>query len=111
MAKTFKDFLQQDVSNVFFNIDEMSDEHELEGRTLNIIVDESNLEGMRGYGKDQLSASQELYVHFITIFVKISDFYVPKVGSQLRLDNQYYYVEESYDESGIVKIVLSANEV
>lgn len=106
----FKDTLEADISNVFFDIDEMGEEHELEGETLIIVVDGSNLEGMRGYGNDQLSASQEVYIHFVTIFVKSIDFYVPTVGSQLTLDNQYYFVEESHDDSGIIKIVLSANE-
>lgn len=106
----FKDTLEKDLSNVFFNIEEMSDEHELDGETLNLVVDESNLESMKGYGKDQLSASQEVFLHFKTIFVKSSDFYVPKVGSNLNLDNKEYYVEESGEEMGIIRIVISANE-
>lgn len=109
MTKTFKDFLQQDLTNVFFNGNELADKHVLDGEELDLVV-ESNLGGMKGYSKDQLSASQEVYSHFKTILVKSSDFYIPKVGSYLELDGAEYYVEEAEEELGVIRIVVSANE-
>lgn len=107
----FKEALEKDLSSVFFNANEFAEEHELDGKTLGLVVEDTSLEELKGYGKDQLSAAQEVFSHFKTIFVRSSDFYVPKVGSVLDLDGNEYYVEESSEDMGIIKIVLSANEV
>ncbi|MGE7942818.1 hypothetical protein ACQKNB_12090 [Lysinibacillus xylanilyticus] len=109
MSKTFKDFIMEDL-DVFFNVDEMADEHELEGQTLDLVVVDSSLEDLKGLGREQLDATQEVYKVFKTVYVKSSDFYVPKIDSELVLDGQRYYVEESGEEMGVIRIVLSANE-
>ncbi len=106
----FKEAIEKDLSSVFFNANEFAEEHELEGETLGLVVEDTSLEELKGYGKDQLSASQEVFSHFKTIFVRSSDFYVPKVGSFLNLDGNEYYVEESAEDMGIIRIVISANE-
>ncbi|MEY9975738.1 hypothetical protein [Lysinibacillus sp. RC79] len=106
----FKEALEKDLSSVFFNANEFAEEHELEGKALGLVVEDSSLEELKGYGKDQLSAAQEVFSHFKTIFVRSSDFYVPKVGSILVLDGNEYYVEESAEDMGIIRIVISANE-
>jgi len=109
MSKKFKDFLQQDLTNVFFNAEELADKHVLEGRELDIVV-ESHLGDVKGYGKDQLMVSQEVYSHLKTILVKSSDLYIPNVGSILELDGEEYYVEEANEELGVIRIVISAYE-
>lgn len=105
----FKESLEKDLSSVFFNANEFAEKHELEGKELDLVV-ESNLGGVKGYGKDQLSASQEVYSNFKTIYVKSPDFYVPKVDSTLELDGKEYYVEEASEEMGVIRIVISAYE-
>lgn len=105
----FKEALENDLSSVFFNADELADKYVLEGEELELVV-ESNLGGTKGYSKDQLSASQEVYSHFKTIYVKSTDFYVPKVDSTLELDGKEYYVEEASEEMGVIRIVISAYE-
>lgn len=109
MSKTFKDFIMKDL-DVFFNVDEMADEHKLEGQTLDLVVVDSSSEDLKGLGREQLDATQEVYKVFKTVYVKSSDFYVPKIDSELVLDGQRYYVEESGEEMGVIRIVLSANE-
>ncbi|MCG7435562.1 hypothetical protein [Lysinibacillus fusiformis] len=109
MNKTFKDFILEDL-DVFFNVDEMADKHELEGQDLDLIVVDSSLEDLKGFGRDQLNVAQEVFKIFKTVYVKSSDFYIPKVDSELILDGQSYYVEEAKDQNGVIKIVLSANE-
>ncbi|MEA0565529.1 hypothetical protein [Lysinibacillus irui] len=105
----FKDTLEKDLSCVFFNANELADKHVLGGQELDIVV-ESNLGAVKGYGKDQLLVSQEVYSHFKTILVKSSDFYVPNIGSILDLDGEEYYVEEADEELGVIRIVISAYE-
>lgn len=109
MSKTFKDFILEDL-DVFFNVDEMADQHELDGQTLDLIVVDNNLEDLKGLGREQLDAMQEVYKVYKTVYVKSSEFFVPKIGTELVLDGLSYYVEESGEEKGVIRIVLSANE-
>lgn len=109
MNKTFKDFILEDL-DVFFNVDEMADEHELGGRNLDLIVADSSLEDLKGFGRDQLDAAQEVFKVYKTVYVKSNDFYIPKVDSEITLDGQGYYVEEAKVQNGVIKIVLSAHE-
>lgn len=109
MNKTFKDFIMEDL-NVFFNVDEMATQHELEGDILDLVVVDTTLEDLQGFGRDQLNASQEVFKVFKTIYVKSSEFYVPKVDSCLTLDGSEFYVEEAGEELGIIRILVSANE-
>lgn len=108
MNRTFKDLVAEDL-DVFFNCLELAKVHELDGEFLDLVV-ESNVEHVKDYSRDQLSASQEVFVHLKTIFVKSCDFYVPKVGNSLMLDGEEYYVEEASEDMGIIRIVVSANE-
>lgn len=105
----FKDTLEKDLSNVFFNVNELADKHVLGGRELDIVV-ENYLGDIKGYGKEQLMVSQEVFTHLKTILVKTNDFYIPNVGSVLELDGEEYYVEEAGEELGVIRIVISAYE-
>ncbi|MCE4044562.1 hypothetical protein LXM56_10530 [Lysinibacillus fusiformis] len=109
MNKTFKDFILEDL-DVFFNVDEMAEEHELDGQNLDLIVVDSSLEDLKGFGRDQLDAAQEIFKFYKTVYVKSSDFYIPKVDSEINLDGQGFFVEEAKDQNGVIKIVLSAHE-
>lgn len=106
----FKEALEKDLSSVFFNVDELADKHVLNGEELDLVVEDTSLEEIKGFGRDQLDASQEVYKVFKTIFVKSSDFYVPKVDSLLTLDGYEFYVEEAAEDLGIIRILVSANE-
>lgn len=109
MNKTFKDFMMKDL-DVFFNVDEMANKHLLEDEELNIVVVDNSLQDLKGIGRDQLDATQEVYKVYKTVYVKSCDFYVPKIDSEIVLDGQSYYVEESGEEMGVIRILLSANE-
>jgi len=108
--KTFKDYVNEDL-NVFFNLKEFAEEHELEGETLPMIVIDHKLENnATNLPRDQIYASQEVFKRYKTVYVKTSDFYVPKVDSELILDGESFFVEEAGEEQGIIRILLSANE-
>ncbi|MER2089518.1 MAG: hypothetical protein ABS920_07260 [Sporosarcina sp.] len=108
--KTFKDFIHEDL-DVFFNLDEMAEEHELDGETLPIVVTEINLNNNRpGIPREQLYVSQEVYAAVKTVYVRSTEFYLPEVGVELTLDGRNYFVEDASDQQGVIKIVLSANE-
>ncbi|PIC80538.1 hypothetical protein CSV75_01740 [Sporosarcina sp. P18a] len=110
MKRMFKDFATEDL-NVFFNLNEMADMHELDGAELPILVVTTKADDkLSGMPRDQIYASQEVYKTYRTIYVKTSDFFIPKIDSVITLDGKEYYVEETSDESGVIKIVVSANE-
>lgn len=108
--KTFKDFIEEDL-DVFFNLDEFATEYELDGEVVPVIIVENNLNNnSAGIAKEHYYASQEVYKSVKTVYVKTDDFYVPKVESEITLDNKGYYVEDATEEQGIIRIILSANE-
>ena len=108
--KTFKDFIMEDL-DVFFNLDEMAEEHELEGETIAMVIVDSVVNSDRkGVNNQHLYASQEVYKKFKTLYIKSSDFHVPEVDSELELDGKLYYVEDAGEEQGVIRIVISANE-
>ena len=108
--KTFKDFIHEDL-NVFFNLEEMAEEHELDGEILPIVVTEVNLNNSRtGLAREQFHVSQEVYSFVKTVYVRSEQFYLPEVGVELTLDGRKFFVEDSSEQQGIIKIVLSANE-
>lgn len=41
--KTFKDVLRSDIKSVFLNFEEFGEEHEINGETVLIIIDENEL--------------------------------------------------------------------
>ncbi|BAQ11451.1 hypothetical protein OXB_2981 [Bacillus sp. OxB-1] len=109
-SRTFKDFADEDL-DVFFNLDEMATTHELEGEQLALVVVATQADDkLSGYSREQLHASQEVFRSYKTIYVKTSDFFLPKIDSRITLDGEDYYVEEATDESGVIKIVVTANE-
>lgn len=108
--KTFKEFANEDL-DVFFDLGEMAEEHELEGEIIPLIIsDNQSNDKLTGLTREHAYAAQELYKQFKTIYVKAADFYVPKVDSIIILDGQEFYVEEAADEKGVIRIVISANE-
>lgn len=97
--------------DVFFNVDEMADKHELDGQTLDlIVVDSQSNNDITGFSNIQMYASQEVYKQYKTVYVKASEFHIPRIDSTIILDGEEYYVEDAKDEKGIIRIVLSLNE-
>lgn len=108
--KTFKDFINEDL-DVFLNLDEFADEHELDGEIVPaIIVNSQSNDDMSGFPREQLYATQEVYKQIKTIYVKSTDYGVPKVDSSITLDGEEYFVDAASEVSGIIKIVVYVNE-
>lgn len=111
MSKTFKDFVMEDL-DVFFNVDELAEEHELGGKTLPlVIVDNQSNNAITGFPSAQMYASQEVFKQFKTVYVKASDFHVPNIESTIILDGEEYYVEDAKEGSGgVIRMLLSLYE-
>lgn len=107
----FKETLEADISSVFFDVDEMADEHVLQGETIPmVLINDKSDNNMTGFSREQLYAAQEVYKQYKTIYVKSVDFYVPNIDTILNLDGIEYDVEEASEDCGVICIVLSLNE-
>lgn len=108
--KTFKDFLLEDL-DVFFNVDELASEHELEGEKVTLVVVNNKADNnITGFSRGQLNGAQEVFKQYKSIYVKSADFYEPTIDSILILDGIEYYVEEASEGNGVIRIVLSLYE-
>lgn len=108
--KTLKDFINDDL-DVFFNLNEFADEHKLDGEILSlIVVDNQFNDDKTNYLREQQYASQEVFKETKTIYVKSTDYIVPKIDSSITLDGEFYFVDEAGEQNGVIRIVISANE-
>lgn len=103
----FKDYLARDLE-VFFNLNEFAEMHNIDGREIPAIVD-SDITKIRSDNKYE--RYDGIYKGEVTVYVRAKDFTIrPVFGQAMRLDGQLYTVVESNEVSGVLEIVLGANE-
>lgn len=108
--KTFKDFIHEDL-NVFFNLDEFAEIHNLDGNDLPIIVIESKSDDLfTGYPQEQMYSSQEVFKKYKTIYVKSEDYEKPIIGSEIFLDGESLFVDEVSDDLGVIRILAFTHD-
>lgn len=103
----FKDMVKEDISSVFLNDLEFADEHEVNGKTMRLIIDNN----------EQIEREKRLnqhmdgiYVKQLLVFLSAADFgKLPKHGALLILDGKDYRVTDAIDEMGVYSITLEAN--
>ena len=101
----FKTMVQQDTDTVIFNLEELADIHELDGRQIPVIFDEVTLEKMKAQPKyaDGYNTATRL------ILVRPTDLPgKPAEGAHLTLDGKTYLVK-SVTGRLIWRIALEAN--
>jgi hypothetical protein len=103
MAK-FKDYLNSDLSEVFFNDDEFADPHTIGTRQLNIIIDNDRLMYRSKKEFDGITVGEILY------FVKASDYGPkPKEGEPQIFDGRNMQVFDVREDDGMYEIILHQN--
>lgn len=103
----FKEQVQQDIDAVFFNLDEFSDLHMIDGVEMTCIIDQNELIEREKKQKDHVDG---LHVSTLLVYVRAEEFGSrPKVGSKLRIDNKNYIVTDCTAEMGVYAISLEAN--
>lgn len=99
-----KDVFLEDLK-VFFDIDEFGEIHNIDGRNLNVIIDNDSLEERSRREYDGVYVGDLLY------FVKEKDYgEIPKPDSLQRFDGKIYTVFNVRKDTGIYEIILSSNE-
>jgi len=98
-----KDQIAQDRA-VFFNLNEFAEPHVIDGRTLNIVVDNDQLMRRSKKEYDGLSVGEILY------FVSAADFGErPQPGAPQVFDGRQMYVFDAREDMGVYEIILSQN--
>ncbi len=107
----FKDMVAADRDNVFLNLDEYAEEHNLNGSVCTCILqDESVVEEV--LTNDTYAQSYNgLYGSRLLVNVKTEDLpEVPVEGQSFYVDNKLYMVESSANDMGMLTIQLVAND-
>ena len=104
---SFKDIIQRDIDEVFFNTEEFSDIHTVDGKPMAAMIDDmENIERE----KKMKSNMDGIYARQILLYVKASEFgSLPAQGRILTLDGRKYIVVDAVDEGGVYTVTLEAN--
>jgi len=102
MSKTFKDFLMQDINNVFVNQDEFAEKAIVEGIEMDIVLD-----------TDMISPSDKKYqvASYDVVFHVASSYFdeIPQAEKIMNFNGRDYMIESVSDDMGMLKIALSRN--
>lgn len=105
---SFKEILERDINEVFFNLSEFSDSHIIDGTSMTAMIDD--MEHIERE-KKMKSHMDGLHAREILLYVKASEFGpLPAQGRLLNLDGKRYTVLDAVDEGGVYTITLEANK-
>lgn len=100
---SLKKQIQADL-NLFFNTDDFADTHLINGRPLNVVVDNDQLTKRSKKEYDGISVGEVLY------FVKAEDFGErPEQGAPQIFDGRQMYVFDCREDNGVYEIILQQN--
>lgn len=90
--------------DIFFDLDEMATEHDLQGRKLQLVVDSDQLQ------KNALQDPGGIFDGDFLLFAKTRDLSGLRIaaGSLIELDARPYQILSVIDEDGVTQITLSA---
>lgn len=104
MSFTFKEVLQLDIDQTFMDPDEFGEEHLVDGKMMNIIIDNNE---MIDREKRTTKMGEGLFNKQVLFYVSEKTFgNLPKIGRQLLLDKKKYKIMDAINESGIFSISL-----
>lgn len=108
----FKQQIEADIGNVFFNFDEFSEQHKVNDIDMSVIVDDlEQVDRQKRYKFKHSLYADGVYLREKMIYVKASEFgNLPAVGRSLNFDGKIYIVTSAIDEDGIYSIELEMNK-
>lgn len=97
----FKDMVAADIDSVFLNLDELGEEHEIDGRTVTCIIDEDGLLDRQGGATWAVGQSTK------NVYAKCDDLPDRKgYGSELMVDGVPYMINTWQESMGMATINL-----
>ena len=107
-ALSFKELLRQDVKTVFFNPAEFGEEHIVNGKPMQIIIDDNELTERE---KRIQNHTDGMYSKQTLIYVSALDFGpLPGVGKPIKIDGATFIISDSMNEGGVYSLHLEANK-
>lgn len=104
---TFKEIMQRDVKQTFFNSEEFADTHIVDGKPMTAMIDDNEHIEREKRMKSNMDG---IYARQTLLFVMASEFGpLPAWGRLLKLDGKTYTVVDAIDEAGVYTITLEAN--
>lgn len=109
MAINFKEQLDADIGDVFLNPNEFADPHYIEGELITCVVDSD--EFRERVAKSAANFAEGVFLQGVVVFLKRDDLEAdPVIGQRITLDDDYYYILNVEDESGMMVLTLGANQ-
>ncbi len=105
---SFKELLRQDVKTVFLNPAEFGEEHIVNGKQMQIIIDDNELTEREKRMKSNMDG---IYKKQTLIYVSASDYGpLPGIGKPVKIDGVTFIVTDSINEGGVYSLHLEANK-
>lgn len=107
-----REIIQDDLEDVFFDMEEFAERHTVNGKEMRIIFDENELLERKKEGRAG-SHFDGAYLATAMLYVKAEEYGPrPKVGSVLVIDEKKVYrIAAAIDEGGVYSIALEANKI
>lgn len=111
---TFKDFAAQDIDTVFFNGDEHAETHNVDGKSMLVVLEEDDTNRHKSHWEWGRKGSMDdgLYKAGMILYVKTEDYGPkPKVGKELVLDadtdfKRTFRILQCEEDSGVYRMTL-----
>lgn len=105
---SFKELLRQDVKKVFLNPAEFGEEHTVNGKRMQIIIDDNELTEREKRMKSNMDG---IYKKQTLIYVSALDYGpLPGIGKPVKIDGVTFIVTDSINEGGVYSLHLEANK-
>lgn len=101
---SFKEQIQKDLDNVFFNLDEFGELHRIEGVEIAVVIDGDQLNKLK---KGQILGLIEADMLIMGRAVDFPDYLEP--GRLLNVDGRELIVANSGEDMGLVEVALRQN--
>lgn len=108
LAKTFKECVLTDIQNVFFNINEFTQQHLINGKEIPVLVDDDKMNELI---EGKFTPLDRVYEKMILFYVQKELLgFTPKVNSNLFFDNEMYQVADVSDDGfGVLAVTIGKN--
>lgn len=106
----FKDIVNEDIINVFLNLEEFGDQHKIGKKYAICILDEERFQNKQ---KNRVKSLEDegIFMEGLTLFIEKNFFkFPPHSGEILSIDDIEYYVEETKEDMGLLEIDLTRYE-
>lgn len=111
IIKTFKDFVAEDVEDVFFCLDEFAETHNIDGTDMPVMLETDALQDHSAHWEagSKQNYDEGLYDAHMVLYVKAKDYGdAPKVGKALYLDEdpEMWEIKDFASVSGVYCMTL-----